>query len=941
MTKDSVQCILNKKIEKSYFTIKQIYFSSIALAVHLVPYRALNNDAQDELKQIALDIRDIAIQSGLIFPILIYLEVSNDNLQIVKEWQRDQNWHRGRFLLVYDYDINASDGKNGEKSKDSDAKTKNKDNKCDIPQIINDLMSPGAPDLKGYEPEVKDISVIYDFKKELKKIRDDVKEKLNIDFGNIDQKVDKVEDTNSSKIDEIISKVTRIHLSNFKGIKECDVNLGDSDIILITGPNGSGKSSLVEALILGLTGFHPQIDLLRNKNEKDKLEHLFFYGDDNFNINLNLSLETKKIKRKLNFKKREEKVVIKFSNDNENNKHLEEKIIIKRNYLDKRLQDEYEKKSGFLLFRLTSFLPRYYEYLFDDMAKAEGYHLFSSLRELFEPINPECYNLLTDALQELNEIEEKKQDFDSLSEYVISHYEKFFNGFIKSLPNVVKQKIKLDSLRVNINTDKMSNIKKYFKSLKKQIEDELNIHLEKWSDLDNQIRRKCEEKKEFQRLKQEFNQLKDNIENLCSEVNKLFQGEVILDYSLNINHSDDINSIINKIEEFLNVLSNKVKEIKKKNEFYLNIDNSDILLSIFKNLKNANQLENWKRQLQRYGFYDLLNELTLVNIDKVLIIYDSFKRWINGNIKQITKDIEDYITMYYDKLNHLKDEWNNLKSSSRCIWDDTIAYLIEEHEFPSQLDKFMNYSDNISIILYDKIIDEYNEFINTLQDKLKISKELKDIFEKTLNNVLKRFVMSEGLQKLNLQDPLDNSAKSSNGNVIQENRQNFYYVIQASEQCQEKGVNVPPIKRTREYFSEGQKAQIATAWMIAQRELAHAAKEKGIIFPHRIIIMDDPSATFDMTNLHSQAILLRQLAYHPEPERRYQLFIVSHHEQFTSRLLDLLCPPEGFSMKLLRMKNWTPEKGPEINLYEVENIVKDEEGAVNALKDAMQIYGEI
>ncbi|HFQ90729.1 MAG TPA: hypothetical protein ENK27_11710 [Desulfobulbus sp.] len=101
--------------------------------------------------------------------------------------------------------------------------------------------------------------------------------------------------------------------------------------------------------------------------------------------------------------------------------------------------------------------------------------------------------------------------------------------------------------------------------------------------------------------------------------------------------------------------------------------------------------------------------------------------------------------------------------------------------------------------------------------------------------------------------------------------------------------------------------------------------KEDLYFPHRILIMDDPSTTFDTTNLLSQAILWRQLAYNPDPAHRYQVFIVSHHEEFSSRLLDLLCPPEGegYAMKLLRFTNWTQEDGAEIEAFDVQVAAKD------------------
>jgi len=293
--------------------------------------------------------------------------------------------------------------------------------------------------------------------------------------------------------------------------------------------------------------------------------------------------------------------------------------------------------------------------------------------------------------------------------------------------------------------------------------------------------------------------------------------------------------------------------------------------------------------------------------------------------------------LYYLRL---KDIDHEMKLENEInILEERMQSLISEHDF-SHWNKFHGYLQNNNDTLkqiddiekshltiydydiYDRFIEDYKIFLNKFNEFLQWSDDLRKTFNDAINNVLKRFVMTEGLQQVNIIASDDDN-----------NRR--FYEIEALEND-----HVGHSKRKREHFSEGQKAQIATAWMITQRELAHAASNY-ICFPHRIIILDDPSATFDMTNLHSQAILLRQLAYHPDPEKRYQLFIVSHHEGFTSKLLDLLCPPEGCSMKLLRFKNWTPKEGPEVELFEVEqtpgSCLSDLEAT---LKDAFDLYKE-
>lgn len=117
-------------------------------------------------------------------------------------------------------------------------------------------------------------------------------------------------------------------------------------------------------------------------------------------------------------------------------------------------------------------------------------------------------------------------------------------------------------------------------------------------------------------------------------------------------------------------------------------------------------------------------------------------------------------------------------------------------------------------------------------------------------------------------------------------------------------------------LSLGQKSQVAVSLAVAQSELLRAAK--SIDLPFHVLLLDDVSTAYDLSNITREAILWRQLAYNKEPEQRWQLFISSHHEDLTNHLLDLLVPPHGASLRLLRFKEWSNETGPLIESFWVE-----------------------
>lgn len=119
--------------------------------------------------------------------------------------------------------------------------------------------------------------------------------------------------------------------------------------------------------------------------------------------------------------------------------------------------------------------------------------------------------------------------------------------------------------------------------------------------------------------------------------------------------------------------------------------------------------------------------------------------------------------------------------------------------------------------------------------------------------------------------------------------------------------------RRLEHLSSGQKAQAALALMVAQNQGA------ADFMAHRVLLLDDITTDYDLSNLSRQALLLRQLAYGAsDPLDRRQVFLSSHHEDMTNQLLDMLAPPDSKSMKLVRFRGWSPDSGPEYDLLEVE-----------------------
>lgn len=122
-------------------------------------------------------------------------------------------------------------------------------------------------------------------------------------------------------------------------------------------------------------------------------------------------------------------------------------------------------------------------------------------------------------------------------------------------------------------------------------------------------------------------------------------------------------------------------------------------------------------------------------------------------------------------------------------------------------------------------------------------------------------------------------------------------------------------------LSTGQRAQFGVALMVAQnRVISH-------LLSHRILLLDDVTTAYDLSNLTREALLWRQLAYGATPPLHRQIFISSHHEDMTNQLLDLLAPPHKGRLRLVRFTDWSPQHGPLYETFDVEPTAPgDDEG---------------
>ena len=80
----------------------------------------------------------------------------------------------------------------------------------------------------------------------------------------------------------MMSRLTKLQVTNFRSIKGTITVPLDAPVVLIHGPNGSGKTSLLSALELGLTG---AVDSLGRFDEAYE-ENLVHYDADRAEISI-------------------------------------------------------------------------------------------------------------------------------------------------------------------------------------------------------------------------------------------------------------------------------------------------------------------------------------------------------------------------------------------------------------------------------------------------------------------------------------------------------------------------------------------------------------------------------------------------------------------------------------------------------------------------------
>lgn len=184
-----------------------------------------------------------------------------------------------------------------------------------------------------------------------------------------------------------------------------------------------------------------------------------------------------------------------------------------------------------------------------------------------------------------------------------------------------------------------------------------------------------------------------------------------------------------------------------------------------------------------------------------------------------------------------------------------------------------------------------------LDDALPLSRPLREDLERRANTVLRRFSLVEGMIPLKL---------SQETRARGEDRKSLTFEPTTGDDGE----------RGLDHFSTGQRAQVAMSLLLAQNQAVTSR------LGHRVILLDDVSTAYDLSNLTRETVMWRQLAYGAEGKEntrvQRQLFLCCHHEDMINMVADLMVPPTGRTMRMLRFKGWSKKAGPDIEQMMVE-----------------------
>ena len=675
---------------------------------------------------------------------------------------------------------------------------------------------------------------------------------------------------------EVVERIKSISLKDFRGFAGSHKLDTDADIVLISGPNGFGKTSLLEALVLLMTGWYDAdskdaLDLITRESSKE--DQIGGSPKERFKLSA-------KVKRG---NKEEEKINLSWSrtSDTKERMPMPEGIAPSSLY-----DDEYESQNlnardlsaRELNTRVCAFFQDRVDRLFDLAASGRTY------RDVYEPL-PRVVVLATKRMEEIEKALQDEPNAGRYAERPEKEQKDPDTGLADRWREIVDPLRQLQRLLPNWPPES---------ALPDEIIDD--------EELDGLARSmivalgKDAKEIRYEMLRNEFGSAVDDA--LDREIRRAKR-----DAGENTEETANLLANIKDIDKELEAIATKFPNLDEEvTRFDATRPDLPNALQVFQSLHenaarwagNATDKESKTEDDPRTRC--IRREFAEVDADEAGKRMEELGTWLNERCDIFRKRESLYTkkakldrllreSLRSERLSELEKIKKRLSAEIKELneaWGAKHAYTRHQlrKERRAQAIDLLKAAENAA-----RLCSEVLAELSKPNDDL-----MKDLNQR-INQVLNRFSMVGGIHPLRLER--DEEASES---AVQRR-----YAIKSRD------------GRSLRHLSTGQRAQCAVSVLVAQN-LAVSDR-----LNHRAIFLDDVTTAYDLSNLTREAILWRQLAYGgTEEKHRRQIFISSHHEDMTNHLLDLLVPPPGRKMRMIRFEDWSIGRGPSFHLFSVD-----------------------
>ena len=678
-----------------------------------------------------------------------------------------------------------------------------------------------------------------------------------------------------------ISRVKKFDISNFRGLIGQHRFNFDADLVLIEGPNGYGKSSLLEALLWLVTGY----PYIRSNEDSEIVSRRLGAEPGSPTHYENCTLEADCSYFSADFQSNNGQFNAKVNFGAKNQETFTPRV---GDLESGALINGFKVEDRTLLVRLCSFFQEKTELVFDEYTR--GQTLQAILSEL-----PSSVLSTEDKLQDLiDDLKREKEHYPGLEgkKSDVEMFRKRCGDFIESINQFRSEhSINWPELRYSRDID--------FASWQTQCEQYLRSF----------IRDKSETLQEvfFNALDLAVNSEVQRLERLGKYSKETKLEQLKLQFKL-VSYRDELEeknrqwpNLEKELNFFLDSRLAVRDEITPQRVDPALINSVDILFDIL-----ADNAERWGGETPEELAF-VKEQFGRIKPDLAAQCGKAIRDWLAPRRRDWARItfLDENVRKIETRLKELQDigkavklelDWKALSSireDFKSIWESEYTYMQaqEKHRARDHINKQI------------RALSKLNEIFGIATQP---GNELRNKIAVNTTRVLHRFSLVEGFLPLHIE---------AQGRLQQ-----------AFEPRTNDG-------RKLSDLSTGQKAQTAVSLMAAQN-----LSLKGL---PRVMILDDVSTSYDLSNLTREALLWRQLAYGGEGEHQRQVFISSHHEDLTQGLLDLLTPPEGKTMHLIRFKSWNAKSGPEVEQYVVDPTGRAwESGKDNEPSKALKTFAE-